>query len=82
MGEATLQLNAEERARSVANLKLERDAIVLYESLAEIEKDPQRGAAFKRIAGNERRHAEIWASRLEQAGPRCRSPPGRGRVCG
>lgn len=68
MGQATLQLNAEERARSLANLKLERDAIVLYDSLARIEKDPGRAAAFHRIAGNERRHAEIWASRLEEAG--------------
>lgn len=68
MGEATLQLNAEERAKSLANLKLERDAIVLYDSLAEIEKEPHRAAAFRRIAANERRHAEIWATRLEQAG--------------
>lgn len=68
MGDATLQLTAEEQRRSVANLKLERDAIVLYDELARIEKDPQRAAAFKRIAANERRHAEIWARRLEQAG--------------
>ena len=68
MGQATLQLNAEERARSLANLKLERDAIVLYDSLSQIERDPVRAAAFQRIAANERRHAEIWASRLEQAG--------------
>ncbi len=68
MEQATLQLNDEERARSLDNLKLERDAVVLYERLAEIEKDTVRSAAFHRIAGNERRHAEIWASRLEQAG--------------
>jgi vacuolar iron transporter family protein len=68
MGETTLQLNAEELRKSLANLKLERDAIALYDSLAEIEKDPKRAAAFRHIAGNERRHAEIWASRLEQAG--------------
>jgi VIT1/CCC1 family predicted Fe2+/Mn2+ transporter len=68
MEQATLQLNPEERARSLANLKLERDAVVLYDRLAEIEKDKDRSAAFRRIAGNERRHAEIWANRLEQAG--------------
>ncbi|MEX2546620.1 MAG: VIT1/CCC1 transporter family protein [Chloroflexota bacterium] len=68
MEQATLQLNDEERARSLDNLKLERDAVVLYERLAEIEKDTVRAAAFRRIAGNERRHAEIWATRLEQAG--------------
>ena len=64
----TLQLTAEERARSLSNLKLERDAIVLYDQLAEIERNPERAAAFRRIAANERRHADIWASRLAEAG--------------
>ncbi|MEP7378054.1 MAG: VIT1/CCC1 transporter family protein [Chloroflexota bacterium] len=64
----TLTLTAEERARSLANLKLERDAITLYDSLAAIEKNPERASVFQRIAANERRHAEIWASRLEKAG--------------
>src|SRR5688500_15468053 len=63
-----LELTDEERARSLANLKLERDAIVLYDSLAQIERDSKRAAAFKHIAANERRHAEIWATRLEGAG--------------
>jgi VIT1/CCC1 family predicted Fe2+/Mn2+ transporter len=54
--------------QSLENLKLERDAIVLYDALAAIEKDPQRRAAFLRIAGNERRHADIWARRLESEG--------------
>ena len=53
---------------SLENLKLERDAIVLYEALATIEKDPHRRAAFERIAGNERRHAAIWASKLGELG--------------
>ena len=68
MEQATLQLTAEELERSLANLKLERDAIVLYDNLAAIEKNPDRAAAFKRIAANERRHADIWATRLTQAG--------------
>ena len=68
MGPATLELTEKEREASLANLKLERDAVVLYDRLAEIEKDSDRAAAFRRIAGNERRHAEIWATRLEQAG--------------
>jgi VIT1/CCC1 family predicted Fe2+/Mn2+ transporter/rubrerythrin len=54
--------------RSLDNLKLERDAIVLYDSLATIEKDPHRADAFRRIAGNERRHADIWASKLRDLG--------------
>ncbi len=63
-------------ATSLENLKLERDAIVLYDSLAGIEKDPTRAEAFRRIAGNERRHAEIWASKLTELGARVPPPDG------
>ena len=55
-------------ATSLENLKLERDAIVLYDSLAAIEKDPTRADAFRRIATNERRHAGIWAAKLAELG--------------
>jgi VIT1/CCC1 family predicted Fe2+/Mn2+ transporter len=54
--------------QSLDNLKLERDAIVLYDALAQIEKDQRRADAFRRIASNERRHAEVWASRLRELG--------------
>src|SRR3954452_13519060 len=54
--------------QSLDNLKLERDAIVLYDALATIEKDPRRADAFRRIAGNERRHADIWATKLRELG--------------
>src|SRR5688572_28209706 len=54
--------------QSLDNLKLERDAVVLYDALSEIEKDPRRAAAFERIASNERRHADIWASKLRDLG--------------
>jgi VIT1/CCC1 family predicted Fe2+/Mn2+ transporter/rubrerythrin len=53
---------------SLDNLKLERDAIVLYDALSTIERDPQRAAAFQRIAANERRHADIWAKKLAELG--------------
>jgi VIT1/CCC1 family predicted Fe2+/Mn2+ transporter len=55
-------------AQSLDNLKLERDAIVLYDALAGIEKDSRRADAFRRIASNERRHADIWANRLRELG--------------
>ena len=61
-------LDADARERSLANLRLERDAVVLYERLGEIERDPERARAFRAIAANERRHAEIWATRLREAG--------------
>ena len=65
--------------RSLDNLKLERDAIVLYDSLAAIEKEPRRADAFRRIASNERRHADIWATRLGTLGVDV-PPVGRPRI--
>jgi VIT1/CCC1 family predicted Fe2+/Mn2+ transporter/rubrerythrin len=55
-------------AQSLENLKLERDAITLYDGLARIEKDERRAAAFRKIAGNERRHADVWAGKLRDLG--------------
>ncbi len=55
-------------AQSLENLKLERDAILLYDALASIEKDTRRATAFRTIAGNERRHADVWATRLGELG--------------
>jgi VIT1/CCC1 family predicted Fe2+/Mn2+ transporter/rubrerythrin len=63
-------------AQSLENLKLERDAIALYDELARIEKDPRRAQAFRTIAGNERRHAEIWASKLRDLGATVPEPQG------
>lgn len=68
-------------ARSLENLKLERDAIVLYDALAAIEKDERRANAFRAIAGDERRHAEIWAGKLREQGVEVPPPsPPRLRV--
>lgn len=66
-------------ARSLENLRLEQDAIVLYDALAAIERDPRRAAAFRHIAGNERRHAEIWADKLRAQGVAV-PEPGRPRL--
>ena len=57
-----------ELAHRLANLRLERDAVQLYDRLAEMEKDPVRADAFRAIASNERRHAFVWASRVDAAG--------------
>ena len=64
---------------SLENLKLERDAIALYEALADIERDERRAGAFRTIAANERRHAEVWASKLEGLGAAV-PPPSRPRL--
>ena len=63
-------------AQSLENLKLERDAIALYDELARIEKDPRRADAFRTIAGNERRHAGIWADKLRELGADVPEPGG------
>ena len=65
--------------QSLANLRLERDAILLYDALAEIEKDPHRAGAFRRIAANERRHADVWAGKLRAGGVDVPEPPMRPR---
>jgi vacuolar iron transporter family protein len=62
--------------QSLDNLRLERDAIALYDALASIEKDRRRAAAFRTIAGNERRHAEIWAGKLRKLGVDVPPPAG------
>jgi VIT1/CCC1 family predicted Fe2+/Mn2+ transporter/rubrerythrin len=59
---------AVDTAQSLENLKLERDAIVLYDALASIEKDERRSSAFRTIASNERRHADVWANKLRELG--------------
>lgn len=61
-------LDPADQRRSLENLKLERDAIVLYEGLSRIEKDARRAAAFRSISANEKRHADIWAERLRAGG--------------
>jgi VIT1/CCC1 family predicted Fe2+/Mn2+ transporter len=63
-------------AQSLENLKLERDAIALYDALARIERDPRRAEAFRTIAGNERRHADVWAAKLRELGADVPEPSG------
>jgi vacuolar iron transporter family protein len=66
-------------AESLANLRLEQDALALYDALGSIEKDPRRAETFRTIAGNERRHAGVWADRLRALGADV-PPPERPRA--
>jgi VIT1/CCC1 family predicted Fe2+/Mn2+ transporter len=50
------------------NLLDERDGASLYEGLAAIERDPARARSFLELAAGERRHADIWARKLEKEG--------------
>ena len=49
-------------------------------SFAKIEKDPRRAEAFRTIAGNERRHADIWAGKPGTSGDRAGARPAPMRV--
>ncbi|HEX9289829.1 MAG TPA: VIT1/CCC1 family protein [Anaeromyxobacteraceae bacterium] len=57
------------------NLIDERDGAALYEGLASVERDPERARSFLELAEGERRHAAIWARKLEKAGAQL--PPER-----
>ncbi len=50
------------------NLLDERDGAALYEGLARVERDPERARSFRELAEGERRHADIWARKLEKSG--------------
>ncbi len=50
------------------NLLDERDGAALYEGLAKVERDPDRARSYRELAAAERRHADIWARKLEKAG--------------
>lgn len=61
-------LSARERSRLLANLLDEWNGAALYESLAEAEKDVRLAEVYRRLATVERRHAERWRKKLEDAG--------------
>ncbi len=50
------------------NLRAERDAIVLYEGLAQAEPNADLAGVYTRLAETERRHASVWQQKLADAG--------------
>lgn len=50
------------------NLQAERDAIVLYEGLAQAEPNPDLSAVYTKLADTERNHAATWEQKLKEAG--------------
>jgi vacuolar iron transporter family protein len=46
----------------------ELDSATLYRALADLEKNPRLSEVYRRLAGVEERHAELWAERLRAAG--------------
>ncbi len=46
----------------------ERASALLYETMAQVEKDPRLAEVYRRIAKTELRHAEKWASKAKEDG--------------
>jgi len=51
-----------------AHLQAEREAVWLYDSMAEAEPNQDLSGIYRRLSDTERRHVAIWAARLEKAG--------------
>lgn len=57
-----------ERDRYLGNLQAEIDGAALYHALAEIEGAGELSHVYARLAAAEERHADIWRSKLREAG--------------
>jgi VIT1/CCC1 family predicted Fe2+/Mn2+ transporter len=73
---ATAPLDAASLRETTQALRMERDAIHLYDGLAARERDPDRAAVMRSIAEDERRHAALWERRLLEAGATVPGPRG------
>src|SRR5688500_9660005 len=59
---------ARERKRLIGNLVDELNGAALYDSLALAERDERLSEVYRRLATVERRHADRWRKKLEEAG--------------
>jgi vacuolar iron transporter family protein len=55
-------------ARFRENLKEERNAVTLYETLSSLEKNQELSLLYKKLGDTERRHALVWERKLQEAG--------------
>ena len=67
-------------ARYRENLKEERNAVILYEQLAGVEKNPDLSTLYRKLAATESKHAAVWEQRLRDAGVAVPSPGGDWRT--
>jgi VIT1/CCC1 family predicted Fe2+/Mn2+ transporter len=63
-----MPLSKRERARILENLVDEWNGAALYDALATSEKDERLAEVYRRLATVERRHADRWQKKLEDAG--------------
>jgi vacuolar iron transporter family protein len=57
-----------DRRRFVNNLQAELDGVALYRALAQLEAGTELATVYTRMAEVEERHANIWRTRLREAG--------------
>jgi len=65
-----MSMPARERKRLVENLVDELNGAALYDALAAAERDERLSEVYRRLANVERRHADRWRKKLEDAGER------------
>lgn len=63
-----MSLSSREKSRLVDNLLDELNGAALYDSLAAVEKDERLAEVYRRLANVERKHADRWRKKLEDAG--------------
>ena len=67
-------MDKEEVERILAHLRDERNGVALYNTLADLEKDPRLAEVYRRMAAAEQRHAQVWVERLAAGGVDVPSP--------
>jgi len=50
------------------HLRMERNAVALYQSLARAETDPSRSDVYRKLAETEKRHVTVWEEKLRGLG--------------
>jgi vacuolar iron transporter family protein len=63
-----MAMTARERKRLTENLVDELNGAALYDALAAAERDERLSEVYRRLANVERRHADRWQKKLEEAG--------------
>ncbi len=61
-------MDSRTEARYRENLQAEIDGTALYQALAQIEQNPALAEVYARLAAAEEQHADLWRSKLREAG--------------
>jgi VIT1/CCC1 family predicted Fe2+/Mn2+ transporter len=59
---------SDEIKRYQENLRAEREAIALYQRLADAESNPERKTVYQKLIATEQKHADFWLDKLKEAG--------------